>query len=56
VSLVIILIIVAGILALLDLILGFTYYRTNSRSWSLLPWAVLLIVIAMLIGAGGIHT
>lgn len=52
-SITLILIIVAGILALLDLILGLP--QIGRRTWFLTPLAVLLIVIALLLAGGSIH-
>jgi hypothetical protein len=50
-SISLILFIIAGILALLDIVLGFV---PNRRAWFLTPVAVLLIVIAALVGGGAI--
>lgn len=47
-----ILIIIAGILALLDIVLG---VRGTGRAFYLTPAAVILICIALLIGGGALH-
>lgn len=52
-SISLILLIVAGILFLLDLILGVP--AIGRRTWFLTPLAGLLVVIALLISGGGIH-
>lgn len=50
-SISLILFIIAGILALLDIVLGFSQ---RGRAFYLTPAAVLLIVIGLLVGGGAI--
>lgn len=52
-SISLILVICAGILFLLDIVLGFV---PNRRAWFLTPIGGLLLVIAMLVAGGGIHS
>jgi uncharacterized membrane protein len=52
-SISLILLIIAGILALLDIVLGFA--RSNGRAFYLTPAAVLLVVIALVVAGGSVH-